>query len=84
MRWRIARITLVVLGVAGLLQGHLAMTLVAIIALSVIFAAPESVAIGIAYDLLWTQAPLSAVPWLTLCALAMLWASEPIRREILR
>lgn len=83
MTRRLPRVALCLIGIVGVFTGHLALTLAIVIADAVVFAGLESVVLGLIFDLMWTEAPLHAVPWVTLCALAMLWASEPIRREIL-
>jgi hypothetical protein len=80
----ILRVLLAIAGVYGVVAGTLPVSLTAVILGAMLFSAPETVAIGLAYDLIWSPSSLTSVPWVTIAALVMLWASEPIRREILR
>lgn len=83
MMWRATRTVLVLVGTYALFSGYLGILLGVIVADALLFSGIEAMLLGVTFDLLWTTAPLHAVPWATLCALAMLWASEPVRREIL-
>lgn len=83
MMWRLTRALLILAGLYAVLAGYLGLLIVVILADALLFSGAEVVVYGVAYDLLWTTAPLHAIPWASACALAMLWASEPVRREIL-
>lgn len=66
-----------IFGFAGLL-------LVLVIADAVLFSAWEAALIGLFFDLIWQPTfGVFAAPWYTIIALALLWASEPVRREFL-
>lgn len=68
----------------AVVAGHSFATLSGIVILALFFSGIESVAYAVVFDILW-RAPetLHAWPWLTLVTLLILWASEPVRREIL-
>jgi hypothetical protein len=82
--WYVLRASLVLIALWALLSGNTGVLVSCIIALALAFSALESVALALCSDLLW-HAPetIHAWPWITMMALALLWASEPIRREIL-
>lgn len=77
------RVALALAGVYGVFAGSLPICLVAVILSASLFSASETVLIALAYDLVWSPSLFTSIPWVTLGVLAMLWASEPIRREIL-
>lgn len=77
-----ATVSLVALGAT--IYGAAGVVLVCIIAGTVIFAAWELVLVALLFDLTWTPAlSLHSLPWYTLLSLALLWATEPVRREFL-
>ena len=80
----IARIAIGVVALWAVFSGETIIVVGAVILLALAFSAFESVAFALAFDLLW-YAPetMHAWPWLTILTLALLWAAEPIRREIL-
>ncbi len=78
------RILIGIVGIAGVAAGAAGVVLTAIIADTLLFAAWEAVYIGIAFHLVWSPVlSLTAVPWYALLAIALLWLSEPVRREFL-
>lgn len=81
---RIMRIALGIMALWAVLSGETAIVVGAVITLALVFSGLESIAFALAFDVLW-RAPdtLHAWPWLTFLALALLWAAEPVRREIL-
>lgn len=78
------RLLIGIVGAAAVVSGSAAVVLAVIIADTLLFAAWEAVFIGIAFHLAWSPTlSLVAVPWYALLAVALLWLSEPVRREFL-
>ena len=82
--FHIVRVALGIVALWAVSSGETAVVVGVVILLARAFSGLESVALALAFDVLW-RAPdtLHAWPWLTLLALALLWAAEPVRREIL-
>lgn len=80
---------LAVLGVIGAVAMPPWVPLLAMVALSLRFAAWEVITIGALMDLLWLAPPAGdgfgiGLPLFTLVGLALTWGLEPLRSELLR
>lgn len=78
------RMIVALVALVATIYGAAGIVLVSIIAGTVIFASWEIVLIALLFDLTWTPAlSLHSLPWYTLLSLALLWGTEPVRREFL-
>lgn len=82
------RFILVCVGFTGAILAPPWVPLLAMLALSVRFAAWEILALGLFVDLLWftpsgTEGLSHALPLFTLAGVALLWGFGPLRREFL-
>ena len=80
----ILRASIALVALAATVYGAGGIVLVAIITDGIVFAAWEIVLIALLFDLTWTPSiSFHSLPWYTLLSIALLWSSEPIRRELL-
>lgn len=79
------RITLVLVGLIGLIIGPWLLTLISIILLSLRYAAWEALFLGLLMDLLWHPSGqlFHALPLFTIGSIAIVWGLEPLRRQLL-
>lgn len=78
------RAVLGVLGVVAMFSGWAGVMLGIILVDTVFFSAWEIVLLALCFDLLWSPLfSLQSLPWYVLLSLALIWAAEPVRRELL-
>jgi len=79
------RIIIALFGFASAFLGYWWIALIAILVLSLRFRAWEVILIGLLDDFMWVPSSVhgSAIPYMTLAAIAIVWIFEPMRREFL-